>query len=65
MTIKEIIVDKLRAAGYDFLTACEITNKTLREFLDSNEQSRTFHVMSGTRVVDTFEIARKKTLQCK
>jgi len=59
MSIKEQIVEKLRAAGYDFLTACEDASTIMREFKESGDKSCTFHVIANRKITDSFILNRK------
>lgn len=44
MTVKEQIVEIIRAEGYDFITACELATKCIAEFKVSGEQSSRYHI---------------------
>ena len=59
MSVKEQIVEKMRSAGYDFLTVCEFATRCIREFLESGESKRTFHVMAQGRQVDSFQLVKR------
>lgn len=59
MTIKEAIVDKARACGYDFFSACEMADKAIAEFKASGLKSKVFGIMGAYgKCLDTFEIRR-------
>jgi hypothetical protein len=61
MTVKEAIVDKMVAAGYDFWSACEHTDQVLAEFLASGEDQYTFGIMGANgKCVDTVGLIRRK-----
>lgn len=60
MTVKEQIVEKMRACGYDFMTACEEADKTIAEFLASGKEQTTFGIMCGNgKCGDTVTLQRK------
>ncbi len=44
MSIKEQLVDLVRAQGFDFMTACELVTTCLREFKESGARSKTYIV---------------------
>lgn len=50
MGVKETIVEALRNAGCDMLTACEEADRVIREFLASG-RDRTVYVVRGTGAV--------------
>ncbi len=58
MSVKEQIIEKMRVAGFDFLTACEEATRCIREFLASGESSRTVYVIASGRVEDSFQLQR-------
>lgn len=47
MTIKEEIVRRAQAAGFDFISACEIATKVLVEFRTSGKSRESFVVGRG------------------
>ena len=59
MTVKEQIVERVRACGYDFITACEFADKTIADFKAGGRLSETFGIM-GThgKCLDAFELRR-------
>lgn len=60
MTIKEQIVEKFRAAGYDFWTACEEADKAIAEFKSSGEAQKTFGIKGAYgKCADAFTLTRK------
>jgi hypothetical protein len=60
MSVREQIIAKMQAAGYDVFTACEETDRVLAEFRASGEKTRKFGVMANRTCVDAFEL-RKET----
>lgn len=62
MTVKEQIVEKIRAAGYDMFTACEEASRIIAEFKASGKDRMEFGVMGAHgKCVDVIAIERKKT----
>jgi hypothetical protein len=55
MTVKETLVEALRAEGYDFFTACEIASATIREFLTSGKKEQLVGIAR-----QQFRLARKE-----
>jgi len=43
LTAKEQLVEGLRGDGVDFISACEIANETIREFLESGKLQQRLH----------------------
>lgn len=58
MGIKETIAEKMRTAGYDFLTAYEWADRIIKEFLDSGEKERVYYVHAGSRLINPFKLVR-------
>lgn len=58
MTVKEILVEKMRKAGYDFLTACEKSETCIREFLAEKDKSRVYFIVVSGKVVDRFKLMK-------
>ena len=48
LTTKEALVEMAREYGYDFITACEIAEDTIREFLQSGKQRETYVIGGAT-----------------
>jgi len=48
--VKETIVELLRKEGYDFITACEIANNTIKEFKNSGKKKARYVFKSGTSI---------------
>ena len=44
MTVKEQIVELICSQGYDLVTACELYEQALQEFLNGYEPTRTFYI---------------------
>lgn len=58
MTVKEQIVEIIQSQGYDLLTACELADETIKEFLESGYKSNTYTI--GNR---RFKLERKQSIQ--
>jgi predicted Fe-Mo cluster-binding NifX family protein len=48
---KDKIVDILREAGYDFITASEIATDTIREFKASGKKRQRYYLKNGVSFV--------------
>jgi len=57
-TAKDKIVDILRGAGYDFITASEIATETLREFEASGKERQRYYLKNGVSFV--IQMARRR-----
>ena len=60
------LAEKLIPAGYDMLTALEMADKYIEEFLASGAQEQTFGIMGAMgKCVDTFTFRRKEKHEIK
>ena len=60
-TAKDKIVDIFREAGYDFLTASEIAEDTLREFVASGKKRQRYYLKNGVSFVIQKKGANKRS----
>jgi hypothetical protein len=44
ITVKEQLVDIIRANGYDFITACEMATQAINEFLESGKSIDKYYI---------------------
>lgn len=51
MTVKEQIAEIIRANGYDFLTALQMADDLIKEFLDSNQKEATYYLKNGSKLI--------------
>jgi hypothetical protein len=58
MSVREQIVARMQAAGYDVFTACEETDRVLAEFRASGEKTRRLGIMADRTCVDAFELRK-------
>ena len=60
MSVKEEIVEKIRACGYGMFEACELADKTIREFLASGKKEGSFGIMGSLgKCLDVVKLQRK------
>ena len=60
MSVKETIIEKMRAAGYDMITASEEATRAIREFLASGKKEHTLSIRGANgKAVDAFTLRRK------
>jgi len=61
MTAKEQLVEMLRKAGYDMLTACEHADEFLKKVGDRPDPKMTYHVVGAHgRFLNTFRLQIKE-----
>jgi hypothetical protein len=60
MSVREAIIEKVMAAGYDMFIACEQADEIIAEFKASGEKRKTWGITGAHgKCVDTVTIARK------
>ena len=60
MSVKEEIVEKIRACGYGIFEACEMADKVIGEFLASGKKEDSFGIMgSHGKCLDVIKLQRK------
>jgi len=60
MSVRETIVEKIMACGWDMFTACEEADRIIAEFFASGKTQDTVGIMCGNgKCGDTITIARK------
>lgn len=59
MFVKEILIEALRDAGYDFITAAEHARTAIKEFLASGEKSQRICVYAGRKCTRVFKLTRR------
>ena len=52
LTTKEKIVEAIREAGYDFVSACEEADKVIKEFLESKDNKRKYIMKHTGKVIE-------------
>ena len=45
---KEILVEKMMEAGYDFVTTCEELDRVFKEFKKSGSKKATYHLRNNS-----------------
>ena len=60
-TTKDKIVDIFREAGYDFITASEIADETIREFKTSGKKRQRYYLKNGVSFVIQKKEANKRS----
>ena len=60
MSVRETIIEKIMACGWDMFIACEEADRVIAEFLASGKQQDTVGIMcGGGKCGDVITIARK------
>jgi len=52
LTTKEKLVEAIREGGYDFVSACEESDKVIKEFLESKDSKRRYIIKHTGRVIE-------------
>lgn len=60
MSVKWDLAEKINKAGYDMMTALEIADERIKEFLASGKSSVEFGIMVGSKCVEVVRLERKK-----
>lgn len=61
MSVKWKIAEKLNKAGYDMISALEIADKAIREFLASGKNEQDFGIMAGKKCVEVVKLKKRSS----
>ena len=59
MNVKDELVELIRCAGYDFISACEYADDLLKEFKESGKSKQKYYIVSNRRVIKQIILERK------